>query len=251
LWQDMVDLKNNPLEIDSQITQAQNQLDLADLALKYQRDTTGTLRNPEVISWNLAFANQQRDAAQKALQSLLNIKNNPQSIIASLDQAYNNYQTGLAALSVADKTVATAGKQVEQARSSINVIQVQLNKTTLTSPISGMVTARNAEPGEVAQPGTPILNVTDLSEVTLTAYVSESALGQVKVGQTASVSVDSYPGQTFAGKITFISPEMEFTPKNIRTVGDRETTVFAVKIKLPNPEQKLKPGMPADATITP
>jgi HlyD family secretion protein len=249
IWQDMLEVRANPLEIDAQITQAQNQLDAAELALKYQKDTTGTLRNAEVISFTLAFAGQQRDAAQKALQSLINIKNNPQSLNSGVDQAYSAYQTALAALDVADKAVNVAGKQIDQSQSAMNVIQVQLGKTMLTSPISGTVTARNAEPAEIAQPGFPILSITNLADVTLTAFVRESSLGQVRIGGDAVVSVDSFPGRTFSGKIIFISPQMEFTPKNIRTVGDRETTVFAVKIKLANPEQKLKPGMPADMTI--
>jgi HlyD family secretion protein len=129
------------------------------------------------------------------------------------------------------------------------VIKVQLSKLSSVSPISGVVAAQHAEVGEIAQPGFPILTITELEEVTLTAYVPESKIGLVKLGQEALVSVDSYPGQSFSGKVVYISPRALFTPRNIQLEEEREKMVFAVKIKLANPEQKLKPGMPADAVI--
>ena len=101
----------------------------------------------------------------------------------------------------------------------------------------------------IAQPGTPLLTVTRLDEVTLTAYVPERSLGLVKLGQEVQVSVDSYPDEYFTGTVVYISPNALFTPKNIQLKEEREKMVFAVKISLPNPEQKLKPGMPADARI--
>jgi len=111
------------------------------------------------------------------------------------------------------------------------------------------VAARHAEVGEIAQPGASILTITQLADVTLTAYVPESKIGLVKLGQKALVSVDSYPGETFSGTISYISPRALFTPKNVQLKEEREKMVFAVKISLANPGQKLKPGMPADTRI--
>lgn len=101
----------------------------------------------------------------------------------------------------------------------------------------------------MTQPGFSIITLSELDPVTLTVYIPENKIGLVKLGQAASVTIDSYPGQSFTGKVTFISPQAEFTPKNVQTVEERAKTVFATKISLSNPEQKLKPGMPADATI--
>jgi len=182
------------------------------------------------------------DSTNETLQNLLDIKNNPQEINAAVDKAYNAYQTAIA-------TVKAVERQVEQAKASLEVIKVQLDKLTSSSPISGVVAARHAEVGEMAKPGAPILTITELEEVTLTAYVPESKIGLIKLGQEALVTVDSYPDESFSGKVVYISPRALFTPKNIQLKEEREKMVFAVKIRLDNPEQKLKPGMPADVRI--
>jgi HlyD family secretion protein len=252
-WQDTLDVQNNPLELDSQIAQAQSQLDLAELALKYQMNITNlptfALGKPPVLPWTIAFATQQRDGAKMVLDSLLNIKNNPQSINSSVDQMHTAYLAALAAVDVADKAAQTSAKQVDQTQASLTLAQVQLTKTTVTSPVSATVTKRNAEVGEVTQPGFSILTLSELDPLTLTVYIPENKIGLVKLGQTAAVTVDSYPWQSFTGKVTYISPQAEFTPKNVQTVEERAKTVFATKITLSNQEQKLKPGMPADANI--
>jgi len=140
-------------------------------------------------------------------------------------------------------------KQLDQARAALEVTRVQSGKTALTSPVSGVVANRNAEPGEIAQPGAPIMTITVLDKVTLTAYVPEGQIGRVKLGQKALVSVDSYPGESFTGAVTRISPRALFTPGNVQLKEEREKTVFAVTISLDNGEQKMKPGMSADARI--
>lgn len=182
------------------------------------------------------------DSASETLQILLGIKNNPQEINAAVNKAYTAYQTAIAA-------VEAVKRQVEQAEAALEIIKVQLSKLTLSSPISGVVAARYAEVGEVAKPGVSILTITELEEVALTAYVPESKIGRVKLGQEALVTVDSYPGESFTGEVVYISPRALFTPRNIQLKEEREKMVFAVKIRLANPEQKLKPGMPADARI--
>jgi len=199
--------------------------------------------------WTLKAAELQVEKAEsslantrQALQNLLDIRNNPQEINATVDQAHTAYQTAVAA-------AVTAERQVEQAQASLDIIEVQLAKLTASSPISGTVAARYAEIGEIAQPGAPIMIITELAEVTLTAYVPENKIGLIKLGQAASVSVDSYPGESFIGEVTYISPRALFTPRNIQLKEEREKMVFAIKISLDNPEQKLKPGMPADALI--
>ncbi len=94
-----------------------------------------------------------------------------------------------------------------------------------------------------------LFKVSDLRAVDLIIYVSEEELGKVKLGQTAYISVDAYPDKTYSGKVIYISPEAEFTPKNIETKDERTKLVFAVKIRIDNPKYELKPGMPADAEV--
>jgi len=213
---------------------AEGELAMAELNLAYQKDLEKY--------WSVPAAELRVATAQKALQNLLAIRDNPQEINAAVDNAHTAYQVSVIA-------VEAAGRQVEQAETSLNVINVQLDKLTVASPVSGVVASRHAEVGEIAQPGLPILTVTKLDEVTLTAYVPERDIGLVKLGQEVQVSVDSYPDEHFSGTIVYISPNALFTPKNIQLKEEREKMVFAVKISLPNPEQKLKPGMPADARI--
>ena len=94
-----------------------------------------------------------------------------------------------------------------------------------------------------------LFQVADLSSVELVIYVSETELGKVKLGQNAEINVDTYPDKYFDGNVIYISPQAEFTPKNIQTKEERTKLVFAVKIKIDNPDFDLKDGMPADASI--
>jgi HlyD family secretion protein len=103
--------------------------------------------------------------------------------------------------------------------------------------------------GEIAAPNISLLTIADLDRVTLTIYVPENQIGLVKVGQEVRVKVDSYPERTFDARVVHIASQAEFTPKNVQTQEERVSTVFAVKIEIPNPDGALKPGMPADAEI--
>jgi HlyD family secretion protein len=137
---------------------------------------------------------------------------------------------------------AAAGAQVE-------LIEEQIEDATITIPIDGVISERYVELGEFVSVGSLIATVIDLKHVWVMAYVSEKNLGKVKLGQQGKVMVDSFPEKEFIGKVTYISPEAEFTPKNIQTKEERVKLVFGVKIEADNPDQELKPGMPADAVI--
>jgi HlyD family secretion protein len=116
----------------------------------------------------------------------------------------------------------------------------------ITAPINGTVLERLIEPGEIAAPGSALLVIGDLNALTLTIYVPEDKYGQIAIGQTYPVTVDSFPGVTFDGKVTHIADHAEFTPRNVQTTDSRKTTVFAIKLDLSAAGGKLKPGMPAD-----
>jgi multidrug resistance efflux pump len=117
------------------------------------------------------------------------------------------------------------------------------------SPIDGIVLERAFQPGELAMTGSTLLTIGDLSKPTLTIYVPEDRYGQINVGQSYPVRVDSFPGRVFQGKVSYISDHAEFTPRNVQTVQGRKDTVYAVKLTLANADLALKPGMPADVTI--
>ncbi len=150
---------------------------------------------------------------------------------------------------IQDQNVLLAETQVKSARNVVELLQSQINDAIVRSPISGIITTKAVEIGEMIPLGTTIFVVADLSKAYLTIYVPEAMLGKIKLGQTADVSIDSYPNRIFNGRVIYISPEAEFTPKNIQTRDERLKLVYAVKIEIENKENILKAGMPADAKL--
>jgi HlyD family secretion protein len=127
--------------------------------------------------------------------------------------------------------------------------ETRLSQAVLNAPLAGLVLAKHVEPGEMLAAGAPVVTVARMDEVWLRGYIPETELGHVKVGQSARVSIDTWPGRVFEGRVSFISSEAEFTPKNVQTEKERVKLVYRIKITLPNPKGELKPGMPADAVI--
>jgi HlyD family secretion protein len=142
-----------------------------------------------------------------------------------------------------------ARARVEQAKQALGLAETRLGYATLVSPLTGLVLSKNIEPGEYVAPGTPVITVGDLAHPWLRAYINETDLGRVKVGQAVTVTTDTYPDKKYEGTVTFISAQAEFTPKNVQTKKERVKLVYRIKVELPNPHQELKPGMPADAEI--
>jgi HlyD family secretion protein len=145
--------------------------------------------------------------------------------------------------------VKAALARVDQAVYSVRLLQKSIQDCTVRSPTSGIVTEKLVEEGELAAPGTGLYVITDLDTVKLTIYVSETDLGNIRLGQEAKISIDSKPGITYPGKVTYISPIAEFTPRDIQTKDERVKLVYAVRIEISNPQGIFKPGMPADATL--
>ncbi|MGA3008766.1 MAG: efflux RND transporter periplasmic adaptor subunit [Terracidiphilus sp.] len=146
-----------------------------------------------------------------------------------------------------DITIARAN--VNEASAGLGLSQVNLSYTVLRAPFAGVVAVRQAELGEVVSPGSPVVTLSDLDHIWLRAYVAETDLGRIRWGQEATVTTDTYPGKQYRGRISFISPDAEFTPKSVQTYKERVTLVYRIKIDIDNPNRELKPGMPADARI--
>ncbi|HSA99275.1 MAG TPA: efflux RND transporter periplasmic adaptor subunit, partial [Anaerolineales bacterium] len=122
----------------------------------------------------------------------------------------------------------------------------QMSKLTVYAPMDGVILTRNVEPGEFVQPGASAITMANLNELTITVYVPEDRYGEISLGQKATVTVDSFSNETFHATVSFIADQAEFTPRNVQTVEGRSATVYAVKLKVSDPEGKLKLGMPAD-----
>jgi len=137
----------------------------------------------------------------------------------------------------------------EQAAAQVDAVRKQIADAVVLAPSNGEITQRSVEVGEIVLPNAALFRLSRLDTVHLMIYVSEIELARVKSGQSAKVFIDAAPGKPLPGRVTYISPIAEFTPKNVQTKEDRTKLVFGVKIEAANQLRLLKPGMPADATI--
>jgi multidrug resistance efflux pump len=140
-------------------------------------------------------------------------------------------------------------KAVAQMQANLDLLDAQLAKLKVDAPLDGVILSRNVEPGEYVVPGTTALTMADLSVLTITVYVPENRYGEVKLGQQAKVTVDSFPGVIFTAEVIHVADSAEYTPRNVQTVEGRSSTMFAIKLKVDDPEGNLKPGMPADVSF--
>lgn len=147
------------------------------------------------------------------------------------------------------EVIEAARHERDRAKAALGTAQVRLRDSTILAPLAGTVMTKRAEQGEIVNPGFPIVVLIDPDDLWLRVYIPESEIGLVKLGQLASIAVDSFPKRKFEGKVIEISPKAEFTPRTVQTKKERVNLVFGVKIGLDNRERLLKPGMPADAEI--
>ncbi len=147
------------------------------------------------------------------------------------------------------QALTTSQAEISRGEAELAQLESQLEDTVLLAPLSGVVMVKSAETGEVLPAGSSVATLADLSRPWMRAYIPARALGRVRLGQPAVVRTDSYPGKAYPGTVTFISPEAEFTPKQIQTPEQRSKLVYRIKIRLDNPNQELKLNMPCDAEI--
>ena len=283
-WQDVEALLEDPQQIEAQIVQARAAVKLAGTQIEQaeakiaraevERDQyrgQGSMEEKglyrmynfqvEAAKVGQEVAKANKAGAEETLAALRALRDNPLAMISQVHLAEAQYSIAEAGVAVAEarlaelkagpspEEVGVAEAQVAQAGAAVSALQTQIDKMTLRAPIAGVVTSRSARSGEAALPGATLLTVANLDEVTLTVYIPEDQLGQVYLAQEVEVQVDSYAGRVFPGTVSYISQEAEFTPKNVQTQKERVNMVFAVKVRLPNADHLLKPGMPADAVL--
>jgi HlyD family secretion protein len=139
--------------------------------------------------------------------------------------------------------------EINRSRAQEGMSQSQLDDTVITSPIDGVVLVKSAEAGEVVAAGTTIVTIGDLDHPWLRAYINETDLGRVKLGQKVKLTTDSNKGKAYWGTVSFIASEAEFTPKQIQTKEERVKLVYRIKVDVDNSSHDLKNNMPVDAEI--
>jgi HlyD family secretion protein len=145
--------------------------------------------------------------------------------------------------------VEAASWQAEQAQHALAQAESRLREAAVYSPIDGVVLRKNLEAGETANPGVAILTLVNPKDIWLRAYVPESEVGRLKVGDPARLTIDAFSQRVFTGRVVEIASEAEFTPRNVQTKKERVNLVFRIKIQVDNPDGLLKPGLPADADV--
>lgn len=161
-----------------------------------------------------------------------------------LEQAQTNNEAAAADLQ-------RANAQVKVTTAVLNTAQHQLNYVQLTAPNDGVISSRLAEVGEVVPAGKPVFSLAETTHPWVRAYLNETDLSRVRLGQEAEVRVDGLPNKVFKGRLSFISPKAEFTPKTVETRALRVDLVYRVRVEVDNPDGVLKIGMPADVKLEP
>ncbi len=171
--------------------------------------------------------------------------------IAQAQAALHLAQAGYA-LAIAGprpQTIDQAEAQVNIANESLRQAMRQLEYTEIFAPFDGVVLSKSVEVGEYVNPGSTVVTIGQLDKVWLRAYVVETDLGRINLGQEVEVTTDTYPDRVYPGTISYISDQAEFTPKIVQTSEERVNLMYLIKIELDNPDHDLKPGMPADCMI--
>ena len=246
--------------LDLQLRQAEAGLEMAkaqlELLLKGARSED--LRQAEE---GLKQARVNLDLAKSEYQRVQNLYENDNVSKKQRDDAEARYQVALAQYNSAQavykkiqnlarpEEIRTAEARLKQAEVAVDLGRKAISDCYLMAPISGVVTNKLVERGELVAPGYPLVMISRLDKVYLMIYITEVELGKVRLGQDAMVKMDAEPKKSFKGKVVYISPIAEFTPKNIQTKEERVKLVFGVKIEVDNSERVLKPGLPADASL--
>jgi HlyD family secretion protein len=200
------------------------------------------------------------DAAAVDAQRMQTLLSQNSTTPKQRDDAITAQERTAAALTAAEQLLHRLNKgnreeEIRAAQAAVDVAQARLAQAekslsdcTIKSTASGIITTKVTEQGEIIMAGAPLATISALHEVWLSLYLPETRLPSVKLGQTAHIKVDGDPAQ-YAGVISFISPEAEFTPRNVQTPDERTKLVYRIKITLPNPSNIFKPGMPADGYL--
>lgn len=246
--------------LDIQLRQSEAGVDLANAQLKLLRSGARKedIRQSEELvkqgKINLDLAKLDRDRAEELYRQNAGTEKLYDDTKARYELAlaqYNSARENLQKVKsiIRPEEIESAQANLKKAISAVDMLKKNIEDCRIYSPLDGFVSKKFVEAGEMIAPTGSLLRVSNLETVHLVIYVPETELSKVKLGQNAEIKIDAFKDKVYTGKIIFISPEAEFTPKNIQTPEERTKLVFAVKIEIANPEFELKPGLPADAKV--
>ncbi len=278
-YQDALAILNEPQQIQAQLDAARTAARLAEQKVTLAQSKLAEARwwrefyeddpgRHEALDKQIAIAQRELEAAQAGwagaqaqVRSLEAMRRAPLALQTQVNSALSTYSMTVASVTVAEATLAElragprpeevviAEARLHQAQAHLKLAQAQLERATLYAPLSGVVTNRSVSVGETVQAGVPLVTIVNLDEVTLVVYVPQEYLPRVQLGAPVQVHVDAYPGETFQGEIVYIARRAQFSSRDTQAREDRANVVFAVKVRLPNADHRLKAGMPADCEL--
>lgn len=201
------------------------------------------------------------DGLKNVLYWMITMRDNPTQIKAQVDEAAARCRQAKAQETMAQtkvdglrngatqEEIATLEAMHQQSLAELAQAYLTLEQQTLTAPAQGIILERTLEPGELAAPDVPLLVLADIDVVHLTLYLPSRDLGRVSLGQSILIRIGSFPERIFEGEVAYVGKEAEFPPSNVPQPEERATLIFAVRVRIQNPEHLLKPGVLADATF--
>ncbi|HTP11706.1 MAG TPA: efflux RND transporter periplasmic adaptor subunit [Anaerolineae bacterium] len=272
-------IRNNPQQIDAQVDTALSGVTLAEQNIavmqtrlaeaRYRRDFYDNDKNRRetldkeiaIAQKNLEAAQAQLNGARAQLNALQALRSNPITIETQVNQACNAYSLTLASEAVAaanvielkagptPEEIALAEAKVQQAQASLKLAQAYQSRAQIAAPLTGIIAQRSGHLGETVQPGASLLSIVNLDTLDMTIYVPQAQLPRVQIGSPVKVYVDAYPNEVFPGEVVNIAQQAQFSSRDTQNQEDRTNVVFAVKVRLPNADGRLKSGMTGDAEL--
>jgi membrane fusion protein YbhG len=228
-------------------------VDTTALALQLQQvaaqRATSASRVGEVVK-QIGVLDAQRTIAARSYARERRLFDQQAATAQQLDQAERDYKTLIAQIEAARAQQHTATQDIASSQARVAQIQDQIRKARVVNPVAGTVLATYVRAGEVVQTGQPLYKIANLDTLELRAYVTETQVAQVKLGQSVRVAIDTgSKRQSLPGVVSWVSSQAEFTPTPIQTRDERTNLVYAIKVRVPNRNGALKIGMPADVVL--
>lgn len=236
--------KNEMEAAEAELTQAK--ADFARIDRLYQMGSVAATRSEWETTRSLKDRAQKRfDATQANYDMLMNgsRQEDKDEATAEVARAKAHYDLLKKGTRAEDKTIAEA--QVEEIRGKLKEVETNIREATVRAPEAAVVEVLNVRPGDLVQPGQPVVRVLRSADLWVKVFVPETDLGKVKPNQAVEVTIDSHPGQRFAGTVEQIANASEFTPRNVQSLDERRHQVFAIKVRVPNTDGTFKAGMAA------
>lgn len=240
---------------EASVQSAKDSLDAAKKNYDYRKkiydDTLALYKDGIESKYNM-------DTAKNLFDNATNTLNSANSSINSANAQLSNYKAQLDAAKeklnlltngATNRDKTSAAYEVEKAKNSYELSKIALDKSNVISLASGTIETINYKKGEYVAPGSPIVTLLDTENMWVKIYVPEKVLSSIKLGREVTMKSDFLNDKNIKGKITYISPEAEFTPMNIVTKKDRAKLVYAVKIKIMDNLDIVKPGMLFDVNL--